>query len=82
MHRWSLQLPIYRWALKKASIDEQAGAIEIGFVVADVALVIEAVKAAGGNCYEPLRTKPWGQDVAYVRDLDGHLIEVCTAMSH
>jgi lactoylglutathione lyase len=24
--------------------------------------------------------KPWGQTVAYVRDLDGHLVELCTPM--
>ncbi len=26
-------------------------------------------------------TKPWGQVVAYVRDLDGFLIEICTPMA-
>jgi hypothetical protein len=24
------------------------------------------------------QTKPWGQDVAYVRDLDGNLIELAS----
>jgi hypothetical protein len=28
---------------------------------------------------EPVR-KPWGQTVAYVRDLDGFLVELCTPM--
>jgi hypothetical protein len=28
---------------------------------------------------EPV-SKPWGQTVAYVRDLDGFLVELCTAM--
>jgi hypothetical protein len=26
------------------------------------------------------KKKPWGQIVAYVRDLDGNLVELCTAV--
>jgi YD repeat-containing protein len=29
---------------------------------------------------EDPKTKPWGQVVAYVRDKDGFLIEICTPM--
>jgi hypothetical protein len=29
---------------------------------------------------EEPKIKPWGQVVAYVRDLDGFLIEVCSPM--
>ncbi|WP_083994044.1 hypothetical protein [Gelidibacter algens] len=29
---------------------------------------------------EEPKQKPWGQIVAYIRDLDGFLIEICTSM--
>ena len=36
---------------------------------------------AGATIVENSKTKPWGQVVAYLRDLDGFLIEVCTPMN-
>jgi lactoylglutathione lyase len=27
------------------------------------------------------KKKPWGQTVAYVRDLDGFLVEICTSVA-
>ena len=35
---------------------------------------------AGATLVEKPKTKPWGQVVAYVRDIDGFLIEICTQM--
>jgi len=43
---------------------------------------MEKVISAGGAIYEPLAKKPWGQEVGYVRDIDGFLLEVCTPMSN
>ena len=40
----------------------------------------KAVKA-GAAPVRPVEQKPWGQRVAYVRDLDGCLLELCTPMS-
>ena len=34
--------------------------------------------AAGAIVVAPPTTKPWGQTVAYVRDLEGMLVEICT----
>ncbi len=42
-------------------------------------LFARAVKAGATPVSEPA-TKPWGQTVAYVRDLNGFLVEICTAM--
>ena len=36
-----------------------------------------AVRAVG---YVEPHAKPWGQVVAYVRDLNGFLVELCSAM--
>jgi catechol 2,3-dioxygenase-like lactoylglutathione lyase family enzyme len=52
--------------------------IEIGFVAEDVlAAFTNAVEAGAIAVVEP-EVKPWGQTVAYVRDLDGILIEICS----
>lgn len=53
---------------------------EIALVTADVpALYARAVKAGDVPTSEPA-TKPWGQTVAYLRDCDGHIVELCTPL--
>ena len=54
--------------------------IELGFVTENVAETIENAKNNGGTIIEEPKQKPWGQIVAYIRDIDGFLIEICTAM--
>ena len=51
---------------------------EIAFETNDVeAGLAHAVKAGAKLVQEPQRM-PWGQTVAYVSDLDGFLVEICT----
>lgn len=58
----------------------QAPPVEIAFVVDDPwAAFARAVDAGATPVLEPTR-KPWGQTVAYVRDLNGFLVELCTAV--
>jgi uncharacterized glyoxalase superfamily protein PhnB len=52
--------------------------IEIGVVTDDVAAAWETALAAGATPLAPPATKPWGQTVAYVRDPEGMLVELCT----
>ncbi len=52
--------------------------IEVGFVTDDVAATFTKAVAAGAVAVVEPKTKPWGQIVSYVRDLDGVLIEVCS----
>lgn len=54
--------------------------IEIGFTTDKVEETVSAAITAGATIVENPKTKPWGQVVAYLRDLDGFLIEVCTPM--
>jgi catechol 2,3-dioxygenase-like lactoylglutathione lyase family enzyme len=57
------------------------GAFEIGFVTDDVAAAFaRAVDAGCAAVVEPVE-KPWGQTIAYVRDDDGVLVEICTPWS-
>lgn len=58
--------------------EEPPAGIEIGFVTDDVAAAWETALAAGATPLSPPVTKPWGQMVAYVRDPEGMLVELCT----
>ncbi len=64
----------------ESNLNAKPFGIEIGFTTDNVEETLTAVENAGGTIIEQAKTKPWGQVVAYVRDLDGFLVEVCTAM--
>lgn len=70
--------------LKNGYVESNSGArpfgIEIGFTTDNVAGVVQQAVEAGAIVEEMPQTKPWGQEVAYVRDPDGFLIEICTPM--
>lgn len=54
--------------------------IEIAFTTPDVpAAYARAVQAGATPLAEP-KTKPWGQVVSYVRDLEGVLVEIASPM--
>jgi lactoylglutathione lyase len=58
------------------------GGFEVGLVTEDVhAAFAKAVKAGAEPAAAPT-AKPWGQVIAYVRDLDGVLVELCSPMQH
>ena len=48
--------------------------VEIGMVTPEVDVVVASLESAP-------KVKPWGQTVAYVRDPDGLLVEICSPMS-
>jgi catechol 2,3-dioxygenase-like lactoylglutathione lyase family enzyme len=56
----------------------KAAGAEVAFVVQDVkAATVRAVEAGATQVVPPTK-KPWGQTIAYVRDLNGFLVELCT----
>lgn len=62
----------------ESSLDNKPFGIEIAFVTDDVAGLYEkAINAGAVSTAEPT-SKPWGQIVAYIRDLDGFLVEICS----
>jgi len=65
----------------ESSIGNQPFGMEIAFATPDVEAVFAAAIKAGATAVEKAKTKPWGQTVAYVRDPDGFLIEICTPMN-
>jgi uncharacterized glyoxalase superfamily protein PhnB len=54
--------------------------IEIGFTADNVEATLSTAVNAGATIVEDPVTKPWGQTVGYIRDIDGFLIEICTPM--
>ncbi len=56
-------------------------ASEVAFATPDVQSAYERATRAGAVSAASPKTKPWGQTVAYVRDPDGHLVELCTPLS-
>ena len=55
-----------------------APAVEVGFVTDDVPAAFARAIQAGAVPIAPPKQKPWGQTVAYVRDLNGFLVEICS----
>ncbi|HEV2873815.1 MAG TPA: VOC family protein [Thermoleophilaceae bacterium] len=53
-------------------------AFEVCFVTEDVAGAYNRAVREGAEPVTPPQTKPWGQDVAYVRDADGNLVELAS----
>ncbi|MBL8670883.1 MAG: VOC family protein, partial [Alphaproteobacteria bacterium] len=59
---------------------EPAGA-EVALVTADVEAAYARALGAGAWTVAAPTSKPWGQTVAYVRDGNGFLVELCTPMA-
>jgi catechol 2,3-dioxygenase-like lactoylglutathione lyase family enzyme len=56
--------------------DPDAPGFELGFKVDDVDAAYAQLIAAGAEPATPPTDRPWGQRTAYVRDPDGHLVEL------
>lgn len=53
-------------------------AFEVCFVTDNVQSAFDRAVAEGAEPVSRPQTKPWGQDVAYVRDPDGNLVELAS----
>lgn len=65
----------------ESSTEGKPFGIEIGFTTDNVDETFDNAIKAGAIAVEKSKTKPWGQVVAYVKDIDGFLIEICTPMA-
>lgn len=61
---------------------DKPGGFEVAFVTDDVEAAYKRAVQAGAEPYAPPAKKPWGQVIAYVRDLDGVLVEIAGKMDH
>ncbi|MEP6505905.1 MAG: VOC family protein [Betaproteobacteria bacterium] len=55
---------------------------EIALVTDDVAGAVERAVDAGAKLVQEATDMPWGQTIAYVGDLNGFLVELCTPVTH
>lgn len=58
----------------------KAPGFEIAFVSDDIKQSYDRALRHGARSVKGPAMKPWGQEVAYVRDLNGILVELCTPM--
>lgn len=64
----------------RASADKPLG-FEVALVTHDVAGAFDRAVAAGATPVAPAKVKPWGQTVAYVRSVEGTVVELCTPIT-
>jgi len=62
----------------ESTLEDKPFAIEIGFITDEVGELVQKATSFGAVLVKEPTRKPWGQVVAYVRDLDGFLVEICT----
>jgi len=62
----------------ESNLEDKPFAIEIGFITDNVGELVQKATSFGAILVKEPTQKPWGQIVAYVRDLDGFLVEICT----
>jgi lactoylglutathione lyase len=65
---------------RKNSPGDLPPGFEAALVTEDVAAAFEKAVAAGAVEISKPEKKPWGQVVAYVRDLNGVPVEICSPM--
>jgi len=66
---------------ESADLSRPPAASEVAFATPDVQAAFDRATRAGAVAVAAPKAKPWGQTVAYVRDPDGHLVELCTPMA-
>lgn len=79
-----VSLELARVSLKKDPITTSPTstplASEIALVTQDVSAIYARALQAGAIAFAEPTKKPWGQTVAYVRDVDGHMVEICSPL--
>jgi lactoylglutathione lyase len=71
---------LFATKLNETGLDKPAAPMEVGLVTTDVQKAFDTAVAAGAVAAAKPEQKPWGQTIAYVRDNNGFLVELCTAM--
>ena len=69
-------------AIRPNTAKDLAAGIELCLVTDDPEGAYITATGAGAAAVKPVEEKPWGQRVAYVRDLNGCLIELCSPVTH
>jgi lactoylglutathione lyase len=65
---------------QKSNLSQKSFANEVGLIADNVDHAFSKAVAAGAIPVSAPKKKPWGQIVSYVRDLNGNLVEICSAI--
>jgi len=65
----------------KNDAKNNAAGFEIAFIANDVKKSYDHALKYGAVAVKEPAIKPWGQEVAYVRDLNGIIVEICSLLS-
>lgn len=72
---------LHQLGKKTAAPDAQRSSFEIAFETDDVAGSLEKAVAAGATLKQDAQEMPWGQTTAYVTDMNGFLVEICSPVA-
>lgn len=67
---------------KVALPDICAPSFEIAFVTENINEALKTAIDAGASLIQDVEEMPWGQSTAYVNDINGFLIEICTPIKN
>lgn len=67
-------------AMRAPDPKQPTGAVNLTFATGDVETAYSKAIDNGATAVVPPTTKPWGQVACYVRDIDGHLVEIATPL--
>lgn len=70
----------FKKGFTESNLNEKPFGIELAFTTTEVEKVMEKALKNGAILLEEMVTKPWGQQVGYVRDLNGFILEICSPM--
>ncbi len=68
----------FKKGFSESKLNEKPFGIELAFTTSEVEKVMESAIESGAIRLEETVTKPWGQKVGYLRDINGFIIEICT----
>ncbi len=77
----ALVTTLFATPLQDGGVDKPAAPMEIALVTPDVEKAFDKAVSAGAVAVAKPAQKPWGQLIAYVRDNNGFLVELCTPMA-
>lgn len=68
----------FRTAYLSSKASNQPFGIELAFISENIEEDFEKAVKAGAIVWEPIKQKPWGQKVGYLRDINRFFIEICS----
>ena len=67
----------FRKGFTVSDLESKPFGIELAFTTSDVEKAMESAISNGAELLEATVTKPWGQQVEYLRDPNGFILEIC-----